>query len=401
MDLNTKDKKLKQQQQRKQLFDQLYHDPKSSACFAGAQRLYEEAKKVDRSVRKTDVQHYLEGDRTYTLHRPRRVRFKRASTIPAGLFTDIQCDLADMKQYSRHNRGYKYILVAVDVLSKRLFALPVRSKQYADMISVFDDLLDNQIPATPARIFSDRGTEFLLTRKEQQPQQQKQKGNSNKEVMKKDYFREHGIEKYVSSTKTIKAALAERAIRTLKTRLYRYFSEAHTLNWIDVLQQLVDAINNSPSRAIGGMKPVEVNWDNAQQLWEKVYGKQIGLWVNTRNKKKEKLPKGTQVRMANYKEVFDKGYLPNWSDEILEIDSIKRMPSRKEPPVYRVKDAKGTTFKGNFYAEDLGKTRLDEETSYRIQKVIGRRQLKDGTRQLRVKFFGLPEPEWINETDLV
>ena len=50
---------------REKLLDRLYHDPKSSACLAGVQRLYQEAKKIDPSIRKKDVELYLEGDRTH------------------------------------------------------------------------------------------------------------------------------------------------------------------------------------------------------------------------------------------------------------------------------------------------------------------------------------------------
>ena len=113
----------------------IYHDPSSPGGFAGIQKLYIEAKKLDASITKKDVKDFLEGDRTYTLHRPRRIRFKRAKTIPSGLFTDIQMDLAQMDKFSRHNKGIKYILVAVDVLSKKLFALLVKSKQYDYMLS--------------------------------------------------------------------------------------------------------------------------------------------------------------------------------------------------------------------------------------------------------------------------
>jgi hypothetical protein len=67
---------------------------------------------------------------------------------------------------------------------------------------------------------------------------------------------------------------------------------------------------------------------------------------------------------------------------------------------YKVKDQSGEKFKGNFYAEDLGKTRRDKETTYRIEKVLSRRQI-NGQKQIKVKFLGYPTSEWINQSDIV
>lgn len=361
---------------KQKIIENIYHDPASPAGFAGIQRLYQEAKKVNPNITKNDVKWFLEGDRTYTLHRPRRVRFKRAKTIPAGLFTDLQCDLAQMDKFSRSNKSYKYILLCVDVLSKKIFAEPVKSKKYEDMAPAMDKILD-KIPITPARIFSDNGKEFFLNKKQ-----------GNKTV---NFYVERGIDKYWSSTKTIKAALAERYIRVLKSRLYKYFSEFNSLNWLDILDKIVEAINNSPSR-ITGMKPIDINFKNAQNVWERVYSNNFLI-----SKSKTKLHKGDNVRMANYKEVFDRGYLPNWGDEILEVDAIKR----GNVDTYKVKDEDGNMFKGNYYAEDLGKTRKDEKTTYRIEKILKKRTNKDGTKQFYIKFMGYPTPQWINETDIV
>ena len=127
--------------------------------------------------------------------------------------TDVQVDLADFQKLSRHNEGNKYILVGIDVLSKRIFAAPTKSKNLKDMKIAFEQLFQ-QMPMLPHKIYSDRGTEFLMREKIKQ-------GKSIKYV---DYFKEKDIQKYKLSTKTIKAALAERAIQNLKSRLYRIFS---------------------------------------------------------------------------------------------------------------------------------------------------------------------------------
>jgi predicted SnoaL-like aldol condensation-catalyzing enzyme len=366
-----------------ELLKRIYHDPESPGGFAGIERLFREAKKQDPSIKRADVKYFLDGDRTYTLHRPRRVRFKRARTIPSGLYTDIQCDLAMMDKFSRANRGYNYILLAVCVLSKRIWAIPVKTKQLTDMKEAFDQLLAD-IPITPSRIFSDRGKEFFMN------VHTKYKEGGKTLTKTENYFDAKGIDKHWSSTKTIKAALAERYIRLLKSRLYRYMSEKRTTSWIDILPKIVTAINNSPSR-ITGMRPNDINFKNAQDVWERVYEP----YLESAPHKKQKFKKGDHVRMANYKEVFDRGYLPNWSDEILEVDSVKHA----NVDTYKVKDETGEEFKGRFYAEDLGRTRKD--TTYRIEKVFAKRKTKEGTQQIKVKFIGYPKLFWINESDLV
>lgn len=136
------------------LLRRIYNDPSSAAGFAGADALYREAHAADSSVTHDDVRHFLEGDRTYTLFRPTRNRYRRLRTVPAGFLTDLQVDLADFQTLAEHNRGFRYLLVAVDVLSRRVFVVPVKSKASRDMKVGFDKLF-RQLPHLPWRVFSD------------------------------------------------------------------------------------------------------------------------------------------------------------------------------------------------------------------------------------------------------
>ena len=233
--------------------DRLYNDPNSPAAYAGVQRLWEEARKVLGSgkIKKRDVQHYLSGHRTYTLMRPRRVRFPRNRTIAAGLFSDVQCDLGDMRALAKHNDGYSHMLVAIDVLSKQVFCVPVRSKHHTDMIPAFQELI-RKMPMKPMRFHSDRGGEF-------------------RSAQIKQFFKSEEIEKTETNSITTKASIVERSIRNIKQRLYRYFSQKQTLRWIDVIDKIADGINRSKSRT-HGMRPVDVTPENAQQVWQRLYG---------------------------------------------------------------------------------------------------------------------------------
>ncbi|KAL3109667.1 hypothetical protein niasHT_017211 [Heterodera trifolii] len=341
------------------VLERLYNDPKSPAAFAGVDRLWLEAKKeLGNKIRKNDVKHYLEGHRTYTLMRPRRINFSRARTTAAGFMTDCQVDLADFQALSRHNSSNRYLMVVIDVLSKRIFVTPLRTKKSEDMVEGFKRVFST-MPMKPHRIFSDKGTEFR-----------------NQQLKK--LFDEEEVEKYESTHSEKKAALAERAIRQIKNRLYRYIAQTKTLNWVDVIDQIVDGINKSPSR-VHGMRPIDVNFKNSQQIWQKMFGEDQHRALFGKHRKRAKFVPGQTVRMSIAKGQFEKGYIPNYGDEILEIDAVK---SHMKPMRYKVRDSKGEKFKGFFYPEELAPVRKDAETTYRIERVFRKRKMPDGTTEV-------------------
>lgn len=288
--------------------------------------------------------------------------------------------MADFQTLSRSNKGNRYLLVAIDVLSKRIFVAPLRTKKADDMLLGFKQIL-RQMPMKPHRIFTDKGTEF-----------------KNRPL--KSLFEEEEIEKYESTHSEKKAALAERAIRNIKQRCYRFFSQHQTLNWTDNIQYIVDGINRSPCRVLpGNIRPIDINFKNSQKIWRQIYGKEIyrSLFSNSRSAK-PKFEKNQTVRMAAAKGQFEKGYIPNYGDEILEIDDVK---SHMRPIRYKLRDEKGEKFKSFFYGEELAPVRKSAETTYRIEKVFRKRTLPDGTKEVLVKFIGYPERHWLHESKLV
>ncbi|KAL3098655.1 hypothetical protein niasHS_000442 [Heterodera schachtii] len=333
----------------------MYNDPSSPAAFAGVTALWKEARKKIKHLRKDEVQTYLDGHRTYTLMRPRRVHFPRAKTIAAGFMTDVQVDLADFQALSRHNGGHRYLLVAIDVLSKRLFVVPLKNKRAEEMLDAFKELIE-QMPMVPHRIFSDKGTEF-------------------KNRLVKEFFEEQEIEKHEPVHSSVKASVAERAIRNVKQRLYRYFAEKQTLNWVDTVQQIVDGINSAPSR-VHGMRPIDVNFQNAQKVWKRMYGQQI---AKISQRRAPRFRKNEFVRMSREKRQFEKGYLPNYGDEILEVDQVLKAV---RPIRYKLRDDHGEKFRGTFYEQELARVRKDDETSYRIEKVLKKRRKSDGSIEM-------------------
>jgi hypothetical protein len=358
---------------KEELLSRIYNDVANPAGFASVQSLLNEAKKVDPSITEEQVQHFLQGHRTYTLMRPRRVHFPRSRTIASGFMTDCQIDLADLKSLSRTNKGFKYLLLAIDVLSKRIFVVPMRTKTAKDTLEAFEALI-SMMPQVPSRIFTDLGSEF-------------------QNALLRGFFKDHDIQKQEAATATIKASLAERAIRNLKQRLYRYFAHNKTTNWIDVVQTIADSINRSKSRT-HGMRPIDVTFKNAQSVWKRLYGNALSA---KKRQKPQKFTKGDLVRASiRGKPIFDKGYIPSWGDAIYEV---KEVQDHKLPIKYKITN-RGQPLSGLHYAQELARVRKEADIEKKVQKVLKKTTNPDGTKQLLVRYFGIEEPEWIHEDEL-
>ena len=147
----------------------------------------------------------------------------------------------------------------------------------------------------------------------------------------------------MSENDDIKCALVERFNRTLKTKMYKYFTHKNTLKYTDVIDDLVASYNNTYHSTIK-MAPSEVTAQNERKLhrW---------LYYSKKPKLKWRFNVGDSVRLKQSRQVFRKSYLPSWSEEIFTIES--RHPS--ESPTYKIIDFDGEVIKGKFYAEELQK----------------------------------------------
>lgn len=115
-----------------------YTNPDSIASFSTAAKVLKEVRKQFPKTSLTEVEDTLQRIPTYTRNRKRRIKFKRLQTVPSGFMSDVQMDLADFQDFAAQNDNFKYILVCMDVLSRRFFAAPVKSKASIHMIPAFN-----------------------------------------------------------------------------------------------------------------------------------------------------------------------------------------------------------------------------------------------------------------------
>jgi len=134
-----------------------------------------------------------------------------------------------------------------------------------------------------------------------------------------------GIHFYMSRNKDLKANVVERFNKTLKTKMYRYFTHANMRQYVDVLDVVVHSYNNTYHRSIR-MAPVKVGPHNEDKVKARLYPLKPKSY-------KWKHPVGDKVRIALQRQPFRKGHLGYRSEEIFEIAS--QLPT--SPVTYEVK----------------------------------------------------------------
>ena len=150
-----------------------------------------------------------------------------------------------------------------------------------------------------------------------------------------------------------KSVVAEIFIRTLKNKTYKYMTSVSKNVYVDKLDDIVNEYNNTYHRTIK-TKPVDVEDDTYIDFKKEV------------NDKDPKFKVGDHVRISKYKNIFAKGYTPNWSEEVFVIKKVKNTV----PWTYIINDLNGEEIIGTSYEKELQKTNQKE---FRIEKVIKRK----------------------------
>jgi len=167
-----------------------------------------------------------------------------------------------------------------------------------------------------------------------------------------------GIHFYISENDDLKASVVERFTRTLKTKMYRYFTHANTRRYVDVLDDLLHSYNNTYHRSIG-MAPVEVGPHNEDRVRARLYPLKPKMF-------KWKYNVGNRVRIAMQRQSFRKEYLGKWSQEIFEIAS--RLPTT--PVMYELRDLSGELIKGRFYEPEIQKTLKSDDEHFDVDRTL-------------------------------
>ena len=254
----------------------IYYDSISSVAYSGVKHLYDTVKQTFPDVKLKHIKEWLRGQKTYTLHKPIRRRFTRRKTIVGGIDQQWQADLADMQHFSKQNDNQRYLLCVIDVFSKFSWVLPIPNKTGKTLIDAFKIILKTS-KRKPLSLQTDKVTEF-----------------KNKEFQQ--FLKSNKIHFFTTENPETKASIVERFQRTLKARMWKYFTYHQTRKYIDVLQNFVDGYNTTYHRSIK-RSPISVNETNEIEVTQALYG--------NKQAKQPKLNIGDLVRINKTKRTFD------------------------------------------------------------------------------------------------
>ena len=216
-----------------------------------------------------------------------------------------------MQLISKFNKGFRFLLCVIDIFSKYAWVVPLKDKKGISIVNAFQKMLDKS-ERKSNKIWVDKGNEF--------------DNNSFKKWLK-----DNDIEMYPIHNE-VKSVAAERFIRTLKNKINKYMTPISKNVYIDKLDDIVNEYNNTYHRTIK-MKPVDVK-DNTYIDFEKEV-----------NNKDPKFKVHHYVRISKYKNIFVKGYTPNWSEEVFVSSKIKNTV----PWIYVINGLNGGEIIGSFY----------------------------------------------------
>ena len=298
------------------------------------------------------------------LHKPVKRKFRKRRVRVSGNNKIWAADLADMRAFAKYNNGNTFLLLVIDTFNKYGWIIPLKNKKGETMVKAFKTIFEEG--RIPEKLWTDKGKEFYNEKMD-------------------DLRKLHKIELY-STENEEKSSIVERWIRTMKEKMWKYFTDNNTYKYIDVLPDLVEDYNNTVHSSTK-LTPIEASKKkNELTVWRNLYPDRYKT-----SRLNPKFSVGDEVRITKKKKVFEKGYTTRWTEEIFTIKEIRET----NPITYKLEDLQGEEIKGTFYEPELQKTK---QQIYRIEKVIK----KEKGRSF-VKWKGYPDKfnSWVNNKDLI
>lgn len=333
----------------------------NASAYAGARAVYKDLKrKGDTHTTYKDVVRLLAKIPSYSQHlRMQRLIRHRNVGLDVGVGEGLQADVAYMPET---RQGFHKILIAVDPFDNFIYAEPMKGVAGEDTLRAFKKMFRKHSLDNVKYLATDAGGEFVGLR---------------------DWYKQKKIIFHIMTNKH-KAFQAERAIRTVKGRLYRSLRHEFSTDWTALLQDVVTAINFSPSRGIGNLTPMLVN--------DPVFDPDIARARQETREKNEKFLPSLKQREFKVKDFVYRDPLTSEQSPFYKGYDFARGPIYQiwdkditvQPYIYRLKDLKGAKQRGFFYGAQLRMAPNPDTVTFPIEKVLDKRVDARGNKEIKV-----------------
>jgi hypothetical protein len=228
-----------------------------------------------------------------------------------------------MSSYAKFNNGVKYLLTVIDVFSKYGWIMPLKQKTGEATANALKQIFDLS-GRKPKKLWVDKGKEFY---------------NKNVKSLVEIY----------STENEEKSCVIERWNRTIKEKMFKYFTANSTNKYIDILDALVDKYNNTVHSSIKMTPDKASKKESENKVFRNLY-----KHISTSKYRAPKFSIGDKVRITKKKQIFDKSYTPRWTSEIFTVSKVLYT----DPPTYRITDNNNEEILGSFYEKELQKTSI-------------------------------------------
>jgi len=347
---NSKQKKL----------ESIYYSSSHPAAFSSRIKLFNAARKLDKSIVYSDVLKFWNCKNTPSRYTESKKKYNRPPVVSNGPNELFLGDLCFFPNLSKgQNKGYSILLIVSDAFTKGLVAaLPQKRKTGEETANNLDFIFKNR-PCK--RFFTDMGTEFTC-------------GKSTA------VYNRYNVKHYTSADPATKVSGIERLVKTFKQLLYKRLDIEKNPKknecWIQHIISIGKAINSNVNRSTGFTPKDAALAKNQYSVWRKMVQYKVGKNLQSLGEKNKewnffKFPVGKIVRVSLYKDALSKSYTGSFSSVLYRI--ISRRLSFGVP-TYRLEELLSSeSVKGSFLEPEMMAVEININNLPKIKRIISSR----------------------------
>lgn len=267
--------------------------------YPNFEKLYKLVKKQDDTISKKDVKEFLNDQIENQLLKDQKIKRSETGHIVAYAENDIwQIDIFVLSKYAQpKNKGYEYIFVAIDVFTRKAYAVAMKTKTGTECAESLKQIIDTSKKA-PVTIMSDNDKAFLSSA-------------FTEELDKYDIILDVNI---LNDHHAL--GIIDNFAKRIKTTLSKTFLRTKTTIWINSLDKIVELYNNSEHSSLEGLTPNEASDPtNTEAILD------ININKNQKNKTVSDIKPDDKVRIR-ISGSFKKGTEPKWSDAVYSVVKV-------------------------------------------------------------------------------